>query len=184
MGNEITLNRPAASKAFSEIVTRAIREVDKNHVIIIEGNGWGNNYNGFPGPWDNNLVLSFHKYWNPNTPEAIARFLSLRETFHLPLWLGESGENSNQWFRECVALVEKNHIGWAWWPYKKVNSDSCVLTVKRPDDFKKLVDYWNKGGERPSAEVARKALFELVENLKAGNCRYNTNVVRALIPSD
>ena len=130
------------------------------------------------------MVLSFHKYWNPNTPEAIARFLALRDKFHLPLWLGESGENSNQWFRECVALVEKNHIGWAWWPYKKVNSGSCVLTVKRPDDFKTLVDYWNKGGERPSAEVAHKALFELVENLKAANCRYNTNVVEALIPRD
>jgi hypothetical protein len=59
-----------------------------------------------------------------------------------------------------------------------------MLTVKRPDDFKKLVDYWNKGGERPSAEVARKALFELVENLKAANCRYNTNVVQALIPRE
>jgi hypothetical protein len=65
-----------------------------------------------------------------------------------------------------------------------VNSDSCVLTVKRPDEFKRLVDYWNRGGERPSAELAHKALFELVENLKAGNCRYNTNVVRALIPRD
>ena len=28
MGNEITLNRPAASKAFSEIVTRAIRDIE------------------------------------------------------------------------------------------------------------------------------------------------------------
>ena len=37
------------------------------HVIIVEGNGWGNNYGGFPGPWDPNLVVSFHKYWNPNT---------------------------------------------------------------------------------------------------------------------
>jgi hypothetical protein len=32
--------------------------------------------------------------------------------------------------------------------------------------------------------VAHKALFELVENLKASNCRYNTNVVQALIPRD
>src|SRR4030095_14546293 len=27
-------------------ITAAIREVDKKHIIIIEGNGWGNNYNG------------------------------------------------------------------------------------------------------------------------------------------
>jgi endoglucanase len=181
-GREDSSNKPLWD--LYQAITRSIREVDTNHMLIIEGNGWGNNYNGFPGPWDGNMVFSFHKYWNPNTLEAIARFLALREKFHLPLWLGESGENSDQWFRECVTLVENNHIGWAWWPYKKVNSPSCVLTVNRPDDFKKLVDYWNRGGERPSAEVARKALFELVENLKAANCRYNTNVVRALIPRD
>ena len=57
---------------------------------------------------------------------------------------------------------------------------SCILTVKRPDEFKKCVDYWNKGGEPPSREIAAKGLFDLVENLKAANCRYNTNVARAL----
>jgi type 1 glutamine amidotransferase len=163
-------------------ITQAIRQVDKNHLLIIEGNGWGNNYNGFPGPWEDDLVFSFHKYWNPNTPESIARFLALRERFHLPLWLGESGENNNQWFRECVALVETNHIGWAWWPYKKATSESSVLTIPRPEGFKKIVDYWNQGGERPLRESAAKALFELAENAKAANCKVNTNVMRALIP--
>ena len=167
---------------FYKALTKAIREVDKNHMIIIEGNGWGNNYNGFPGPWDDNLVMSFHKYWNPNTQEAISRFLSLRDKYHLPIWLGESGENNNQWFRECVELMEKNHIGWCWWPHKKVESGSCTLTIKRPDDFKNVVDYWNKTGERPSREAAAKGLFELVENCKAANCHFNSNVVQALIP--
>jgi len=164
-------------------ITKAIREVDKNHIIIIEGNGWGNNYNGFPGPWESNLVFSFHKYWSPNTQEEIARFMFLRARYHLPLWLGESGENSNEWFRDCVALMEKNHIGWSWWPHKKVKSDSCTLTVKPPENFKTLVDYWNHGGERPSREIAAKGLFELAENLKASNCRFNANVARALIPT-
>jgi hypothetical protein len=151
-------------------------------MIIVEGNGWGNNYSGFPAPWDGNMVLSFHKYWNPNTQEAIARFIDLREKYRLPIWLGESGENSNQWFRECVALVEQYHIGWAWWPHKKVNSESCILTIKRPEGFKEILDFWNKGAPRPSRDLAAKALFELVENAKANNCRFNTNVAQALIP--
>jgi len=180
-GKEDASNQPIWE--LYKALTKAIREVDTNHMIIIEGNGWGNNYNGFPGPWDDNMVMSFHKYWNPNTEEAIARFLALREKYGVPLWLGESGENNNQWFRECVALMEKNHIGWSWWPHKKVNSASCILTITRPDDFKKLLDYWNRNGERPSREIAAKGLFELAENAKAGNCRFNTNVVRALIPT-
>jgi hypothetical protein len=80
--------------------------------------------------------------------------------------------------------MEKHHIGWAWWPHKKVQSESCILTVKRPDDFKKVVDYWNQGGSRPSREAAAKGLFELVENLKVANCRFNAGVVQALIPAD
>lgn len=166
-----------------QAATKAIREVDKNHMIIIEGNGFANNYNGFPGPWDDNMAMSFHKYWNPNTQESIAKFIELRDKYRLPMWLGESGENNNQWFRECVELVEKNHIGWAWWPHKKVRSDSCILTIQRPDDFKKVVDYWNGNGDRPSRETAAKGLFELVENAKAEKCRYNAEVAKALIPS-
>lgn len=164
-------------------ITKAIRQFDTNHIIIIEGNGWGNNYNGFPGPWDNNMVLSFHKYWNPNTKESIQKFLDLREKYNIPIWLGESGENSNQWFRECVELVEKNHIGWAWWPFKKVTSSSCILTVKCPDNFKKVVDYWNGVGQKPTTEIALSGLFELVENLKTTNCILNKDVIEALIPS-
>ena len=181
-GKEDTSNQPIWD--LYQAITKAIREVDANHLIIIEGNGWGNNYNGFSSPWDQNMVLSFHKYWNPNTREAIARFLELREKRHLPIWLGESGENNNQWFRDCVALMERNHIGWAWWPHKKVNSSSCTLTITRPEEFKKTVDYWNGGGERPTREIAAKGLFELAENAKASNCRFNTNVVQALIPPD
>ena len=179
-GREDARNEPLWG-LYRAIVT-AVREVDTNHIVIVEGNGWGNNYNGFPGPWDPNMVLSFHKYWNPNTHEAIARFLALREKHHVPVWLGESGENNDQWFRDCVALVEKNHIGWAWWPHKKVSSGSCTLTIRRPEDFRKVVEFWNRGGERPSHDVAAKALFDLAENAKAENCRFNTNVVRALIP--
>ena len=85
-GKEDTSNQPIWE--LYQAITKAIRAVDTNHLIIIEGNGWGNNYNGFPGPWDSNLAMSFHKYWNLNTPEAIARFLALREKYHLPLWLG------------------------------------------------------------------------------------------------
>ena len=180
-GTEDASNKPIWD--LYQAITTAIREVDRHHLIIVEGNGWGNNYNGFRGPWDDNLALSFHKYWNPNTQEAIARFLALREKYHVPIWLGESGENNNQWFRECVSLVESNHVGWAWWPHKKVESTSCTLTIKRPEAFKAVVDYWNKGGQRPSRDKALHGLFELAENCKAANCRFNTNVVQALIPN-
>src|SRR6478735_4447705 len=89
-------------------ITKAIREEDKKHIIIIEGNGFGNNYSGITPTWDNNLVMSFHKYGNFNNKESISRFLELRDKYNIPLWLGESGENSNTWFTEAIGLAEKN----------------------------------------------------------------------------
>ena len=57
------------------------------------------------------------------------------------------------------------------------------MTVTPPDDFKKIVDYWNGDGERPSAEAAGRGIFELAEQLKAANCRFNADVAQALIPA-
>ena len=161
-------------------ITRAIREVDNKHIIIIEGNGWGNNYNGFEGPCDNNMVLSFHKYWNSNEKGSINGILKLRDKFNMPLWLGESGENSNKWFRDCIALVESNGIGWSWWPLKKISGINNPLTVKAPEGYETLLKYWGKGGEKPSKEFSIKVLSQLTENLKAQNCVYRKEVIDAM----
>jgi endoglucanase len=69
-------------------ITAAIRSVDRRHIVIIEGNGWGNNYRGVLPPWDDNMVLSFHKYWNPNTDNAIRSFLDLRQKISYPALAG------------------------------------------------------------------------------------------------
>lgn len=106
--------------AFYRDATAAIRQIDPRHLIIIEGNCWGNNYKGMGKPWDANMALSFHKYWNVNDDASIATHLKLREETGLPLWLGESGENSNVWFADAIRLVERHEIGWAFWPLKKI----------------------------------------------------------------
>ncbi len=166
--------------ALYQDITKAIREVDQKHIIIIEGNGWGNNYNGFPGPWDNNMVFSFHKYWNANGQADIRQHLALREKYKMPLWLGESGENSNKWFRDCISLVEANGIGWSWWPLKKLGGVNNPYSVNIPAGYDKILNYWRTQEDKPSREFASKVLFELTDNLKAANCRYNPDVVDAM----
>ncbi len=160
-------------------MTAAIRSVDKNHIIIIEGNGFGNNYNGILPGWDKNLVLSFHKYGNFNTTAAIKHFLDLRDKYDLPLWLGESGENSNTWFTEAIGLVEKHGIGWAWWQEKKMNINN-PLEIKIPAGYDKLLAYWASKGEKPSEADAWKTLQELITNLKISNNVYHKDVVDAM----
>jgi aryl-phospho-beta-D-glucosidase BglC (GH1 family) len=177
-GLEDTLNQPIWDLYIQ--ITQAIREVDKNHLIIIEGNGWGNNYRGFIRPWDNNMALSFHKYWSPNTYQTIRWIVGLREKYNMPVWLGESGENADKWFTDCISLVEKQDIGWCWWPLKKINSVVCPLMVVAPKEYKQITEYWNGDGPKPSRELSEEVLFKIAENLKSEYCRFNKDVIDAM----
>lgn len=160
-------------------VTNAIREIDKKHIIIIEGNCWGNNYKGVFPLWDNNLVVSFHKYWSFNDEATIKGTLDIREQQNVPIWLGESGENSNPWFRDAIHLIEERNIGWAWWPLKKLGYNN-PLQVKLPPDYRKVLDYWAERGPRPSPAEAERGLMEFANNLKLENCIYHKDVVDAM----
>ena len=161
-------------------ITNAIREVDTKHIIIIEGNCWGNTYTGIFPLWDNNMAVSFHKYWSVNDQNAIQFILNIRNTYNVPIWLGESGENSNQWFTEEIQLVEKNGIGWAWWPLKKISSVVGPLAIVKTDNYQTLLDYWNKGGTAPSSIYANYALLQMAENSKIQNCTFHKDVIDAM----
>lgn len=169
----------APLRKFLIDVTQAIREVDTNHIIFLEGNGFANNYNGIFPTWDDNLVLSFHKYGNFNNKESIQRFLDLREEHNIPLWLGEAGENSNTWFTEAIELCESNGIGWAWWQNKKMGINN-PLEIKQPEGYQQLLDYWAGKGEKPSHDDALRTLNELLENLKLENNGYQKDVIDAM----
>ena len=161
-------------------ISDAIREVDKKHIIILEGNGWGNNYNGLIPLWDNNLVLSFHKYWTTNTQEAVKSIVDLRQKLNVPVWLGETGENSNVWFTELNQLLLKNNIGYAYWPMKKIDNIAGVTNVKITSDYQKLLDYWKNGGQKPTKEFTRKTLMKIADNYKIENVEVKKDVIDAM----
>lgn len=164
-------------------ITKAIRSVDKNHLIFIEGNGWANDYSDFPGPWDDNMTISFHKYEagdkNSTKKSSIQKFLDLREKYNIPLWLGESGENDDEWYAKVVDLMEENQIGWAWWPLKKLG-DNNPLKVKTPSKFQKILDYWNGKGSKPPKKEAYEGLMKLTENFRFENCVKQNHIIKAL----
>jgi len=161
-------------------VTKAIREVDTNHLIFIEGNCWGNNYNGIFPLWDENMALSFHKYWNYNTTASIQKMLDYRKQYNVPIWLGESGENSNVWFKDALTLVETNNIGWAFWPMKKIENIAGATSVTKIPEYDVLLKYWKDGGEKPSADFAKKALMKMADNYKMENLTVKPDVIDAM----
>jgi endoglucanase len=176
-GTEETKNEPLRQLMMD--ITKAIREVDKNHMVIIEGNGFGNNYRGIFPLWDQNMVLSFHKYGNFNNQGAIKNFLNWSEQYQVPLWMGESGENSNTWFTEAIRLAESNNIGWCWWQEKKLGINN-PLEIKLTPSYQKLLDYWNGKSAKPSQSEAITALNEFLESIKLENTVYHKDVTDAM----
>ncbi len=175
------LNGNTALRSLYQQITTAIRAVDTQHMIFIEGNWFANDFTGLTPPWDDNLVYSPHKYWSINDQASIQWVLDIREQFDVPLYLGESGENSNVWFTDAISLLEKNGIGWAWWPMKKVEAIAGSLSVIKTPEYQDLLDYWENGGATPSAAFAKATLMELAEGLKIENCIYQKDVVDAMI---
>jgi endoglucanase len=164
------LNRPLMD--LLKKITAVIRKVDKKHLIIIEGNCWGNNYNGMLPLFDDNMAISFHKYWNYTDQNSIQKFIDYRDKYNIPIWMGESGENSNSWFTDAISLLEKNNIGWAWWPLKKIGINN-PLRVKINPAYQKIIDYWKGKSEKPSIKEANEGLMQL-----ATDTRISRNIIR------
>jgi endoglucanase len=177
-GLKETKNEPL--KKLLVDITKAIRAVDKNHIIVIEGNGWGNNYNGMLPPWDDNMVLSFHKYWNKNDQASIQNIIKIRDQYTVPVWLGETGENSNVWFAQAVNLLEANNIGWAWWPLKKLGANN-PLQIRSNLNYQDVLNYWNGKGKKPGESNAYSGLLELATYTRAGTNRVHRDVIDALM---
>ena len=165
-----------------EDITAAIRAVDTNHLIYIEGNWFANDFTGLTPPWDDNMAYSFHKYWNYNdNPGSIQWVLDMREQHNVPLWMGESGENSNVWFTDAIHLFEDNNIGWSWWPMKRIETIVGHYSIPFTDGYKNVLSYWRGEVPQPTVDEAYGAMMELAMNTNSVNCSYHKDVHDAQI---
>ena len=182
--NETNWELPNGNKALKDLfvrITDAIREVDDKHIIIIEGNDYANNFTGLTPPWDENMVYSFHKYWNSTNDDDLNWILPIRDEHNVPLWMGESGENSNTWYTDAVTLFEDNNVGWAWWAMKKIGSVNSPYRIRVNDGYQKILNYWKDGGDKPSEQETYDAMMKLADNALSENCIYRKGISDALI---
>lgn len=174
-GGSCTVNAPLRA-LYKRIITE-IRKYDTNRILFIEGNGYANNFNGLKElvsvdfPTDVNLAFSFHKYWNSNNQSDISKFITLRNTYNRPIWLGETGENSNAWFAQMAKLMEINSIGWSNWPWKKITTFDGPQLITSTPEWTKLMQYKKSSSNpRPTTSEAQKALLDIAKRIKIANC--------------
>lgn len=172
-------NGTALRKLYEE-VTDSIRAIGDEHILIIEGNWFANDFTGLTPPWDDNMVYGPHKYWSYNNQSDIDYATRLLD-YDVPVYFGEAGENSNAWFRDAIKLFEENGIGWAWWPEKKVESIAGLMSIEKTPEYAALLDYWENGGTKPDEAFAKTTLMEFAESIKIENCFIQRDVFDAMI---
>lgn len=170
-------------------ITQAIRTVDKNHILFIGGAQWDSNFKPFGKPFDSKLVYTFHKYWTDPTVAVVQDYIDFRNKYNVPIYVGETGENKDEWVKTFREMLEKNNIGWHYWPYKKMDNTAGVMSFDKPAGYDAVIEYTEK--PRSSFEEIRKAapkdraavkqaIYDVLNQAKFENCKPNTGYIEAL----
>ncbi|HAF24896.1 MAG TPA: hypothetical protein DCK93_18670 [Blastocatellia bacterium] len=102
--------------------------------------------------------------------------------------MGESGENTDEWIGSFRTLLELNNIGWCFWPYKKLDATSCVVSINSPAEWDTIVEFAESPRitfeevrkNRPPRDRVKKALSDYLVRIRFANCRINQGYLKAL----
>lgn len=171
-------NNQVIHDLYQRLIT-TIRNQGDNHILMIGGNGWGNNYDymepyTFAPNWG--LIYSSHRYWinaaddwvrdpNPNQINRMINLTEFRTRHNVPVFVGETGENNNDWLRQNITWMEEWGIGWAHWTYKRhdVGENAAMMRI---------------GGPYPTDGVS--VMGSVLEYIKYANNIKNTNTIAAI----
>ena len=171
-----------------KMAVSAIREVDRNHIILLGGAQWNGHFEPFTDwTYDDKIMYTCHRYGGGTDAAAIRSFIEFRDKTNLPMYMGEIGHGSDQWQEEFCKTMEENNIGWTFWPYKKI-SGSCMVAYRAPEgwrvvrrfseaprsSFKEIRD------AMPDRDSVRTALSGLIQSVRFSNCEPQEGYIRSI----
>lgn len=165
-----------------------IRKVDPDHMIFLNGAEWSGDFSIFTDFSFPNIVYEFHKYWFPVNQEAVQFYVDFSKKHNVPIYIGETGENTDEWVMDFRTLLDKNEISWAFWPYKKMNNKSGIMNFTQPETYHLITAFGDSSRYmfadvrkyRPDVNLVKKALNEFIENSKFKNNFPNEGYVNGL----
>lgn len=179
-----TLLQPLYKRAV-----KAIRTVDRNHVILLGGAHWNSFFFMFDDwTFDKNIMFTCHRYGGPATKEAIKDYIDFRDKTQLPMYMGEIGHNTDEWQAQFVEVMKQNNIGYTFWPYKKIDN-SCMMGIQRPAEWDSVIvkfsetsrnSYQEWREARPDQQLARRLLMEYAENSRFDRCQPQADYIQSM----
>lgn len=173
-------------------VTEAVRAIDRNHIVFLTGAHWDSDFKVLGAPFASNVAYTFHKYWMPPVEESIREYLDFRAKHNVPLYIGETGENKDEWVAEFRKLLEAHNVGWNFWPYKKMESTAGFVRFAKPVHWDRIVAYGKlddrTGSDavkarlaiRPTQTEIEECFADLLKQIELARCEPNRGYIEAL----
>lgn len=180
--DEAYLN-PRLEPLYREIVA-AIRSVDTHHVVLLAGGQWSTSFAMFGRPFDGNAVYTYHKFWARPTRDALQDYLNFSNRWNVPILIGETGEYNDAWNEKFRELHERLGIGWIFWPYKSLDTQTAVVSIAKPKGWDLIAKVGSVDTIEPALlpprPQARKILDAFLEAIKFANDRVNGDYLNSL----
>ncbi|HEY9775259.1 MAG TPA: glycoside hydrolase family 5 protein [Planktothrix sp.] len=198
------LNEPNPVRAADAVdlyrdIIKAIREVDKNHMLIVEGTSLATKFDAFDELPDENMIFSFHAYsfslFGDPASEMRKKVAAAQEEgrrFHVPVWCGEFGENtlsnvvgSAQSLNEAGSDV----CGWCLWTWKQApvkgiygRMDRTPMILQLPSGWLPLMKWCVTPhlAKRPAAADAQTAMDAFAQCVKFANNKQDGELMAEL----
>jgi endoglucanase len=188
--NNVPGGNPGANQAIHNVLQRLIntvRATGDNHLLLLEGNGYGNNFDYMEKrTFTNqaNLVYNTHRYDGTGYPLTndvnakggsanqlglIGNMTSFRTDNNVPIWVGETGENTPTWMAEAARNLNSVGIGWCHWTFKRFEDGPNAAFMHIVPPY--MVD-------NPPSNLAA-----VLEHIKFANCVPNDATITAVAPN-
>lgn len=176
---------PRLEPLYREIAA-AIRAVDPHHVIFLAAAQWSTNFGVFGAPFDDQLAYTYHKFWASPERNSVQDYVNFGDRYDVPLFLGETGELTDEWNAAFRGLNERFGIGWSFWTYKNLESFSTVVSIPKPAGWDAIAAAaamseadWDSA-ELPPPDQARAILEAYLEAIQFRNGRINEGYLASL----
>ncbi len=183
--NDMDYLNPRLEPLYREIVA-AIRSVDTNHAVLLAGAQWSISFAAFGPPFDANAIYTYHKFWAKPTRDAVQSYLDFSNRWKVPLLIGETGEYNDAWNKTFRELNERFGIGWCFWPYKSLDTETAVVSVPKPAGWDLIAEVGSRDvgtldeGSLPPRAQAQAILDAYLEAAKFKNDRINAGYLNSL----
>ncbi len=164
----------------------AIRSVDPNHMIFLEGARDSRDFSWATTPMASNIVYSPHMYlWSQTDVQAqLDAYAQMADAQQVPLWIGEYGENLASQDAAQVAMFKAQSAvaGWSFWTWKETNGLG-VYRIPVSADWQMLIN-WLCSSTAPAPTVAQatQGMQDFVSDVALGNDTPSPAVISALSP--